>query len=104
MLDLALEEANNAGASRICKINIVIGDMSGIVGDCLKFYFEFLSKNTPAEGALVLCRSIATEARCRKCASTFHPKNFYWCCPVCHDLEIEVVAGKELYVESIEVE
>lgn len=104
MLDLALEEATKAGASRIRKISIVIGEMSGIVGDCVKFYFEFLSKNSPAEGATVLYRSVATEVKCRSCAETFQPKEFDWSCPGCHNLEIEVTKGKELYVESIEVE
>jgi hydrogenase nickel incorporation protein HypA/HybF len=104
MLDLVLEEAKKNGADKVQKINLVLGEMSGIVGDCLQFYFEFLSKGTPAEGASLLFRNIPTQARCRECGGVFTPEEFDWSCPECHKVSVEITAGKELYVESIEVE
>ena len=104
MLDLVLEEANKTGAGKVQKINLVLGDMAGIVGDCVQFYFEFLSKGTPAEGASVSFREIPTQARCRECGEVFTPEAFDWSCPKCCEVSVEITAGKELYVESIEVE
>ncbi len=104
MLDLVLEEANKTGAGKVQKINLVLGDMSGIVGDSVQFYFEFLSKGTSAEGASVSFRKIPTQARCRECGEVFTPQEFDWACPKCHKVSVEITAGKELYVESIEVE
>ena len=104
MLDLVLEQAEKAGAREIGKINLVIGEMTGVVEDCVKFYFDFLSKGTIAEGTAISFKKIPTIAQCRGCDKTFELKEFDWICPHCGDKNMKIVAGKELYVESIEVE
>ena len=51
LLSLALEKANEAKASKITRINLVLGELSGVVDECLQFYFDSLSKDTIAAGA-----------------------------------------------------
>jgi len=104
MLDLVLEQAEKAGAREVGKINLVIGEMTGVVGRCVQFYFDFLSKGTPAEGASLSFKVIPTTAKCRNCHKDFELKEFDWTCPHCQSNNIEIVGGKELFVESIEVE
>jgi hydrogenase nickel incorporation protein HypA/HybF len=104
MLDLVLEQAEKAGAKEVGKINLVIGEMTGVVGRCVQFYFDFLSQGTPAEGAALSFKVIPTTARCQNCGKDFKLKEFDWTCPYCRSNNMEIVAGKELFVESIEVE
>ena len=104
MLDLILDEAKKTGAAKVQKINLVLGEMSGIAGDCVQFYFDYLSKGTNAERATLSFREIPTQARCHNCQEVFSLKEFDWSCPKCHNVSLEITAGKELYVESIEVE
>jgi hydrogenase nickel incorporation protein HypA/HybF len=104
MLDLVLEQAEKAEAKSVGKINLVIGEMTGVVERCVQFYFDFLSKGTLAEGAALAFKVIPTTARCRGCDKNFELKEFDWTCPYCQGNNMEIVAGKELFVESIEVE
>lgn len=104
MLDLALEQAKQNNATRIQKISVTIGEMSGVVDECVRFYFAFLGEGTIAEGAELAIRSIPATARCRQCKTRFEVHNMDWICPVCGKAQIEIVGGKELYLESIEVE
>ena len=104
ILNLALEKANEAGASKITGINLVIGEMSGIVSDCVQFYFEALSRDTIASGAKLSFETKPTRVRCQKCQSAFTPKDGDWSCPECHELSIEIVSGRECQMDSIEVE
>jgi hydrogenase nickel incorporation protein HypA/HybF len=104
ILSIALEKADAAQASKVCKINLVIGELSGIVDDCVQFYFDFLSKDTPAAEATLSFHQSPTQLRCRNCATVFTPGNGNWACPNCHEQRIEIISGRELYVESIEVE
>jgi hydrogenase nickel incorporation protein HypA/HybF len=104
MLDLVLERAEKAKAKRVGKINLVIGEMTGVVSDCVRFYFDFLSKGTPADGAALDFSLVATRAKCRDCGKIFTVEEFDWTCPRCGGNNMEIVAGKELFVESIEVE
>jgi hydrogenase nickel incorporation protein HypA/HybF len=104
MLDIVLEQAEKSGAKEVGKINLVIGEMTGFVEECVRFYFDFLSRGTLAEGATLSFTAVATKARCRACDKLFKLKEFDWVCPYCGGGELEIVAGKELFVESIEVE
>ena len=104
MLDLVLEQAEKAGAKKVGKINLVIGKMSGVVDECMQFYFGFLSKSTIAEDACLSFRMVPMTARCRGCDKLFEINGFEWTCPHCGSNSMEIVAGKELFVESIEVE
>ena len=104
MLSLALEKAAEAKAGKITRINLVVGELSGVVGDCVQFYFDAISKNTIAEGAALNFETKPTQIRCRKCQTVFTPTNHEWACPQCHETSVEIVSGRECYMESIEVE
>ena len=104
MLEVALEQAEKSEAKEIKKINVVVGEMTGIVEQCVQFYFKFLGKGTIAEGAVLSFAKVPTTARCRSCGKHFEVEEFAWACPHCGDNDIEITAGKELFVESIEVE
>ncbi len=103
MLDIALEKAREARASRITAINLVIGEMSSIVDDCVQFYFDFLSKESLASDAKLSFTRIPMQVRCRGCGFSFSPDKSVWNCPQCGKWDAEIVAGQEFYIDSIEV-
>ena len=104
ILDLVLKKAEEADAKEIKKINLVIGKMTGIVEDCVQFYFTLLSKGTPAENTTIAFNMVSPQAKCRDCGKSFELKEDDFTCPYCHGGSLEIIAGKELFVESIEVE
>lgn len=103
MLSIALEHAAKAGAQRITRINLTIGELSGIVDESVQFYFDFVSKDTPAEGASLSFQKSPARFRCRSCQTTFSPSEREWTCPQCGELSVEIVGGQEFYVDSIEI-
>ena len=104
MFDLVLEQAEKAGAKEVEKINLVIGEMTGVVDECIQFYFNLLSKDTIAEGATPFIKMVPATAKCRSCEKSFEVKEFDWTCPHCGNQGMDIVGGQELFVESIEVE
>ncbi len=104
ILDIAAKKAGEAGAKRVARINIVTGELSGIVDDCVEFYFDFLSKDTVAAQAKLSFQHPPTQLRCRKCTNVFTPGDLDWTCPRCREKAVEIISGRECYVESIEVE
>jgi hydrogenase nickel incorporation protein HypA/HybF len=104
MVNLVLEEARKGNARKVKRINLVLGELSGVVGDCVQFYFSLMSKDTIAEGAAISFSTVPTQAKCRQCAKVFEVKESDWICPDCHSVSVDLVAGNELFVESIEVE
>ena len=104
VLDVVLEKAKETHVSKITAINLVIGDMSSIVDDCVQFYFDFLSKATIAEGAALSFRRVPTQLKCRSCGFIFSLGKSSWSCPQCGEWDVEIVSGQEFYIESMEVD
>jgi len=104
ILDIALAHAERAGARRVRRINLAVGALSGIVGESVQFYFDFVGRDTPAEGAELVFRHIPARFRCKACGGEYEPDGSDWTCPLCQELWPEAVGGRELLVESIEVE
>jgi hydrogenase nickel incorporation protein HypA/HybF len=102
ILDIAIKHALQAGMSQITQINLVIGELSGIVDDSVQFYFDFLSKDTLAEGAILAFDHRPAVYRCRQCDTNYRPEGFDWVCPACDAFSFEVISGREFQVESIE--
>ncbi len=104
LLSLALEKAREAKAEKITSINLIVGELSGVVPECVQFYFDAISKNTMAEGARLNFEIKPTQIQCRKCDNVFTPADHKWECPTCHEASVEIASGRECYMESIEVE
>ena len=104
IVNIALSKAEEAQASRILKINIVIGELSGFVPDCIEFYFESLSKETIAEKAELDFDVIPAKFCCRDCSTISSPEGMLWICPNCQSQSMEVIGGEEFYIKDLEVE
>jgi hydrogenase nickel incorporation protein HypA/HybF len=105
ILDITLRHAEQAGAGRVLAVNLVIGELTGFVDDSIQFYFDFLSKETPAQGAQLNFERIAARVRCHACGAEYTPPNSrLWACPECEALGGEIFAGREFSVASIEIE
>ena len=53
LLDDCIREARKQNASRIRVIRLVIGQLKGIVPDCIQIYLDMLAEGTIAEGARI---------------------------------------------------
>lgn len=104
LVNVVLEHARKASAKEVLKVNVVIGELTGFVNESIQFYFELLSKGTEAEKASLAIVRTPARVRCRDCRREFQPDGSGWSCPHCGGLIEEVLGGRELYVESIEVE
>jgi hydrogenase nickel incorporation protein HypA/HybF len=105
ILDIATRHAEQAGARRILAINLVIGELTGFVDDSIQFYWDFLSKDTLAEGSQLVFERVPAHVRCHECGAEYAPPNSrLWTCPQCDALGGEVVSGREFSVASIEIE
>lgn len=105
MLDVALNAARKAGATRIRSIDLVVGDLTSFVDDSIQFYFDIISRGTPAEGAELRFQREPAEGQCGECGHAFPveppvPKM----CPECESLALRVEGGQEFFVDSIEVD
>jgi hydrogenase nickel incorporation protein HypA/HybF len=104
ILDIVTRHAGKAGANRVTHINLVIGQLASIVDDSVQFYWDIIAKDSLAEGAQLHFRRIPLEMTCLDCQSRFQPEQDCYACPECGSSRLQITAGREFYVESIDVE
>ncbi len=75
ILDIAVDEAKKAGASRITAINIVIGELSSFIDESIQMYFDIISEGTAAYGAKLIFKRIPAVFACRRCGAEFNLKS-----------------------------
>jgi len=104
IIKIALDKAEEAQSSKVTQINLVVGELAGAVPECIQFYFESMSKDTIAQEAVLHFELIPVQLRCRNCSSVFQPGDTLWGCPGCQSQSVEIIKGRELFIESMEVE
>ena len=105
LLEITLKHAETAGAKKVNALNIVIGQMSSVVDESVQFYWDFIAKDTLAEGATLNFERIPARFHCHNCQAEFtlngHPD---FACPHCHSGQVQVIGGDEFRLDSIDVE
>ncbi|MBN1889466.1 MAG: hydrogenase maturation nickel metallochaperone HypA [Thermoflexales bacterium] len=69
LVDTALRHAQQAGARKINVLHVQVGALSGVVADSVRFYFDFVSQGTLAEGAQLCIEITPPRVRCRVCGA-----------------------------------
>jgi len=103
MLDLVLQQAEEAGARKVENINLVIGEMTGVVDENVRFYFHQLSKETIAEGASLSFKIAPVAVQCSSCDKSFPSEEPSQICPHCGNSGVKIKFNQELVVKSIDI-
>jgi len=104
ILDAALPEAKRHGASKILEIRLKIGELSGVIPECIEEYFSIAAAGTMAEGARIRVERIPVAIRCNGCGYEGETGKKRIRCPKCGGADFRLVSGREYYVDSLEVE
>ena len=103
MLGVVLRHAQANNATKVSRINMVLGDMSTVMEESVRFYFDIISKETIAEGAELNFTRTKLLGHCGLCGKEFEVVEFDFRCPECQGTETEIISGREFQVESIEI-
>jgi hydrogenase nickel incorporation protein HypA/HybF len=89
--------------ARVTAVHVIIGKVSGVVPEAVRFCFEIVAAGSPVEGARLEIDEPPGRARCRACAAEFEAEGLIVLCP-CGCVDVEVLGGDELLIRSVEVE
>lgn len=99
-----IREAEAMNASRIRTIRLCIGQLRGIVPECIQIYLDMLAEGTIAEGARIESETPPVRVRCLDCGQDGDITSHHLECPHCGSLRLRLLSGKEFYIKSLEVD
>jgi hydrogenase nickel incorporation protein HypA/HybF len=94
----------HAGERKVAKVQVKVGHLRQVVPGALSFAFSLVAEGTAIEGAELAIEEVPAAGRCRGCGATSVLAGFPLECAACHGLDLELIAGEELLVDSLELE
>ena len=104
ILAITLEEVEEHSAQQVHSITLRLGAMTGVEPEALRFCFSILAEGTKASGAMLQFVLVPLMARCAECKNEYAIDRYQFFCPDCGSARLEMLSGRELQVDHLEVE
>lgn len=97
------EAARQAGAERVFKVHLALGVRSHVELESLQWFYDHLSQDGPANGAVLVSQPLPMRFHCDSCKLEYSVTDETLNCPSCHGLGKLVDAGDDMRIDSLEV-
>ncbi len=107
-----LAEAEKRGAKKVTEVDLIVGKLTFLGLEQLRFAFEALTKDTIAEGAKLVIEEQEGAVKCPNCGyeggfkyeddPLYHVPVPTLKCPKCGSV-VEITAGKECTIRSVKL-
>jgi hydrogenase nickel incorporation protein HypA/HybF len=105
VVDVVTQHLAEEGLSgRVRAVHLRIGQLAATVPDNLRFLFGVLTQDTPLEGAVLEIEPVNVKMRCRSCGSEYVVDDGDFVCRSCLSSDAELTEGREMIVDSVEVD
>lgn len=104
LIRLIAGQASQAGRRRVVSARVLIGKMTSVVPANLQFYFEMLPKPATMKDMVLSFEEVPLVVRCEECNEKWEPEAPMFLCTKCGSTKVEILSGRELTLQSIEIE
>jgi hydrogenase nickel incorporation protein HypA/HybF len=106
ILGIVIKHAKKNHVGKVVTIHLKIGELTDLVDEYIQHYFDYLSKGTIAEGAVLNMERSPVVFQCTDCKMQFHVSlkdSGKIVCSQCGGAKVSLVSGREFYIKHIEV-
>jgi hydrogenase nickel incorporation protein HypA/HybF len=104
MIDRIIEESETRGGLEIEAVHLKLGVFSGVDKSALLFAWDLACEGSPLEGSRLVIVTVPLLIYCPQCRQQRTPPSVYeLCCPDCLVPAQDIITGREIEVESLEV-
>jgi len=104
LLEMCEKNAKEHNATKITKVEIKVGKLSGVEPHLLETAFNTFKEETVCDGAEFVMQIQDIVVRCQSCQSETTLSKNEFTCPACNSTELSIVDGEEMYLMHLEME
>jgi len=104
LLEQIEDIAEKNEATKVTKIIVKIGVMSGIEAHLLEIAFNTFKEKTVADGAEFIMNIQPVTIECNNCSKISELEKIHYCCQTCGSVDVNVIDGEDMFLMSLEME
>ncbi|MBP8819715.1 MAG: hydrogenase maturation nickel metallochaperone HypA [Syntrophomonadaceae bacterium] len=103
VVDTVRDSAEKNGLKRVNKVKLVIGKLTMALPDSLQFAFEAVIVDEMFKNAVLEIEERDVTCECNSCQHRFVVDDAYcFICPNCGHDRVDIIGGRELYIDYFE--
>ena len=95
--------AKQASAEQVLRVHLALGVRSHVELESLQWFFDQLSQDGLAKGAVLVSKPLPMRFACDCCGSEYSVTGETFDCPYCYEVGKLIDAGDDIRIDSLEV-
>ncbi|MEA3330555.1 MAG: hydrogenase maturation nickel metallochaperone HypA [Campylobacterota bacterium] len=104
LVESCQEHANSNNATKVTKVVVKIGVMSGVEPYLLKEAFELFKEGTICDGCEFVMNIQKVKVECMACGVESELEKNEYLCPKCKSIDIKITDGEDMFLMQLELE
>jgi len=104
LIEQCEEHAKENETTKILKVVVKIGILSGVEVDLFTTAFETFKEKTVCDSSELIINMQPLVIKCFDCSSESNLSDTNFKCPHCESLNVQAVDGEDMYLMSLEME
>jgi hydrogenase nickel incorporation protein HypA/HybF len=105
VVDAVIDSMAPYPGARVKEVRLRVGALASVVEDSLQFCYGIATEGTPLEGSKLVVNAVPVVMRCESCSADVEIASLQsFRCPRCNAPVSNLLQGRELEIESIEIE
>ncbi len=104
LIESCEEHAKSNNATKVTKVVVKIGVMSGVEPHLLKEAFELFKEDSVCDGCEFVMNIQKVKIECLTCKEITELEKNEYCCPTCRSVDIKIIDGEDMFLMQLELE
>ncbi|HUX43264.1 MAG TPA: hydrogenase maturation nickel metallochaperone HypA [Terracidiphilus sp.] len=105
VVDAVLESLAAYPGAQVKQVRLRVGALTAVVEDSLQFCYSIATEGTALDGSALVVQALPVVVHCAACAQDVEIDSVQsFRCPRCGQFSMDVRQGRELEIDSIEIE
>jgi len=105
VVDTVIESLEKYPGARVLEVRLRVGALAAVVEDSLQFCYELATRETALEGSRLVVKIVPVMVHCGACGKDGELESLQsFRCPHCGEPAADVRQGREMEIESVEIE
>jgi hydrogenase nickel incorporation protein HypA/HybF len=105
IVDAVTETLTSYPGARVKEVRLRVGALASVIEDSLQFCYGIATEGTPLEGSALVVKILPVRMHCDRCVQDVEIATLQsFRCPRCEEPVSDLRQGRELEIESIEID